>query len=601
MVRGQMHEQEPGLSGSKLLLIRNIFFIIVFISNNAAYLILIIILILICLTIPFSTPMTKQLHSLPFKTKQAGSLTTAIIAALLCAHTSLKAQNPEPNSVGIYYSQLYDDTVKQKCEFCLTVSMNLEKINGLRVLERGNADRISAEINLSNSGLVSEETRVKQGNMMLSERFLTLTGINFYEQNGFSKDVITNYSFTDFKTGKITYSKNRILLGTSLMADLTKVASRTYTPPPASPAKQERSIRSVSVDLPVNYDFRFKGVFPEEGEAPIVRESDNYFVLKDGQTTDPKKSTLAFSALYGAEGAYSQNSFEILFKPSLSDNEQISMDGTFSPDRSKIITAGIYHYYSYNTGDDPGYMRRESSADYVRVENLVYNKSNMGGTFEFVPGVSKIAEIKSQIDFYETGEMPLRTLTATHTFSNIDESKLDFLNNKVIPKIYMMTGSETKSPSKPFKKIYLRGNWTGYAFITEELLREFPTAEIFDQTENFTQKVRYEKSLNLQPGQQPTMPATDNPAQPQAGEAIIRFHAQPSGNGGKSVTAEIQTSSRTSNLSLTQPSVFKGYPATSKDPEAEKSEIVNQLFQQADFMYNRTQSLAKLVVKELNR
>jgi len=285
----------------------------------------------------------------------------------------------------------------------------------------------------------------------------------------------------------------------------------------------------------------------------------------------------------------------------VSDNDQIMMEGTFSPDKSKIESVSLYHNYSNSTGDDPGFMRRESSADYVNVENLVYNKSNMGGIYEFVPGVSKITNVASQIDFYETGEMPLRTITATHNFRNIDESRLDFLNNKVLPKIYMMTGSETKSPSKPLKKIYLRGNWAGYAFITEELLREFPAAEIFDQTENFSQKVRYEKSINLQPGQQLVIPAMDNPAQPPANEAVITFNAQPDGKGEKTIHVEIQTSTRSSNLSMAQPAIFNDYATVSKDPETEKLEFLKQLWQQADFMYYRTQSLAKLVVKELNK
>jgi len=227
----------------------------------------------------------------PFTTrtvKSASTLFAAFAITLVCLCTALQAQNPEPNSVGIYYNQLYNDTVGQKCDLCLTLSLNLEKVNGIRILERDHVDLLTNEINLSNSGLVSEETRVKQGKAMLSERFLTLTGVNFYEQNGFSKDVYTNYSFTDVKTGKITYSKNKTTLGNPPLEDLIKVASRTYTPPTANAVKQDRAIRSVSVDLPVEYDFRFKGVFPEEGEAPTVSESDALFVLKDGQTTDPK-------------------------------------------------------------------------------------------------------------------------------------------------------------------------------------------------------------------------------------------------------------------------------------------------------------------------
>lgn len=533
--------------------------------------------------------------------KQVSTLFAAIAITLVCLSTALKAQNPEPNSVGIYYAQLYNDTVKLKCDYCLAVSLNLEKVNGIRILERDHVDLFKNEINLSNSGLVSEETRVKQGKTLLSERFLTLTGVNFYEQNGISKDVNTNYSFTDAKTGKITYSKNLSILKTIPIDDLTKVASRTYTPPPVNTGKQENAIRSVSVDLPVEYDFHFKGIFPEEGEAPTVRESDNFFVLKDGQTTDPKKPTLAFSALYGAEGSYTNNSFKILFKPSVSDNDQIMMEGTFSPDKSKILSAGIYHNYSYSIGDDPAYMRHESSADYVRVENLVFRKTSMGGTYEFVPGVSKITEVNSQIGFYETGEMPLRTLTASHKFNKIDENRLDLLKNKVVPTIYMMTGSETKSPSKPLKKIYLRGNWAGYAFITEELLREFPTAEIFDQTENFSQKVRYEKSLNLQPGQQPIIPDMGLPAQPPTNEAVITFNAQPGSNGEKTINVEIQTSTRSSNLSLTQPAIFNEYGTASKDQETQQLESISQLWHQTDFMYYRIQSLAKLLVKELNK
>ncbi len=543
------------------------------------------------LSICNSTTMKTKLFFFRCFPKPSSTLFAAFIIVFGCICTKLEAQNPKPeaNSVAIYYNQLYNDTVKGQCWNCLPVYALKDKL-GVLFLDREKINLVKQEIDLSNSGLVTDETKVKPGHILIPERLINATGINYFEANGIALDAYVNYSFTDLETGKITYSKS-CSNAESVLDDIKKVALRTYTPPLAGAIKQERAIRSVSVDLPVDYDFKFKGVFPEEGEDPVVRESDKFFVLKDGQATDPKKTTLAFSALYGAEGSYSKNSFKVVFKPSLTENEQICLEGTFSDDRSKILSARITHNYLYEVGDDPSYMVRESSADNVTVENLVYNKNNMGGTYEFVPGVSKIVDVNSQINFYETGEMPLRTLTATHNLINIGAG----------PKIYMMAGIETKIPSKPLKKIYLRGNWTGYAFITEALLKEFPTAEIFDQTDNYIQKVRYERSLNLPTGQVATISGMDSPAQPQANQAIITFNVQITGNGGKTVSVDIQTSTRSNSLSFSQPALFKNYAESADDKDENVSESKKNLSQQAEFLFYRTQSLAKLIVKELNK
>lgn len=113
--------------------------------------------------------------------------------------------------------------------------------------------------------------------------------------------------------------------------------------------------------------------------------------------------------------------------------------------------------------------------------------------------------------------------------------------------------------------------------------------------------MRYERSLNLPTGQVATISGMDSPAQPQANQAIITFNVQITGNGGKTVSVDIQTSTRSNSLSFSQPALFKNYAESADDKDENVSESKKNLSQQAEFLFYRTQSLAKLIVKELNK
>lgn len=81
------------------------------------------------------------------------------------------AHDPEPNSISFYanYTGL-DDTSKMWTKYFYWQTMfGLFNIPGLKVLERGELKQILREIDMSQSGLVREETKVNSGRMMKEE------------------------------------------------------------------------------------------------------------------------------------------------------------------------------------------------------------------------------------------------------------------------------------------------------------------------------------------------------------------------------------------------------------------------------------------------
>ena len=121
----------------------------------------------------------------------------------------VNAQPKEPNTVGIYFNRLYNNPeVKQKCVFCPLIASDLSKAPGVSILERQNINKIIYEKTLSASGLVNENTKLQEGQIISPSNFITVTGINYAEKGGFSMDAIENYSYTNLKTGRIVWSKN---------------------------------------------------------------------------------------------------------------------------------------------------------------------------------------------------------------------------------------------------------------------------------------------------------------------------------------------------------------------------------------------------------
>ncbi|MCX6247426.1 MAG: hypothetical protein NTW10_06810 [Bacteroidetes bacterium] len=520
-------------------------------------------------------------------------------------HSFSQAQNPEPNSVAIIYNSLIEDpSVKTKCFACQTITTNLSDIPGVRAFETQKLNKITDEINLSSSELVKEDSRVRSGKIMIPEHFLTITGVNYKGVQGNSVDAMENYSFTDFKTGKIVYSKNTLMYNPKMLEEFKKVISHTYKQDVAPvAANQGRILRTLYVDLPVEYDFSFKGVFPkvEQAEETVIRESKECMILKDGQKSDKKKDVLSFGVLNGAEGTYSGLGFTVMFNPSMNSDEEIWMKGKFNADRSKLESLEIYHNMLSIISYGDSYAKRESARDIIQVENLVYKKTPMGGQYEFVPGVSKISSVTSSLGFYESGEMPRRILTASHQFKQIDLSRTDPIRGKIVPNIYLMTGDNTPKPViKPLKKIYLRGNWPGYAMLTEKLLSLYPNADIIDQTEPFMKRVAFERNLNQGASSKADVPGMNIPEKPALNEAVLRFDTQTGNNGEKKIAVEIQTAGKTQTISFSQPSLFKGNPVFN-GKEADEKAMQNLGQQQADFTYGRIMSLGCMVEKELNK
>jgi hypothetical protein len=547
-------------------------------------------------TIPGTTLSLLKFQNLLCITISALAFSTTIIT---------RAQNPEPNSVGIHYNTLYDDpAIKTRCFACQTITTNLSEIPGVRVFETQKISKIKDEINMSSSGLVKEESEVRSGKIMIPERYLSITGINYESMQGNSVDAMENYSFTDFKTGKISYSKNSIMYNPKMLEDFRKVISRTYKPPVAAAgANQGRILRTLYVDLPVEYDFSFKGIFPkvEQAEETVIQESKECMILKDGQKSDKKKDKLSFGVLTGVEGNYSGLGFTVSFKPSMNSDELIWMTGRFNADRSKLEHLEICHSKLSISNYGDSYTRRESGQDVIVVENLVYKKSPMGGQYEFVSGVSKISSVSSDIGFYESADMPRRILTASHQFKQIDLSRTDPVRGKVVPTIYLMTADNAPKPTvKPLKKIYLRGDWPGYAMLTEKLLEQYPNAEIIDQTEPFMKRVAFERNLNKGTAEKAEIQVMNTPEKPAVNEAVLRFDVQPGENGEQKVAVEILTAGKSQAISFSQPALFRADPIF-KDKEADEKAMQNLSWQQAKYTYARIMALGNLVLGEMNK
>jgi hypothetical protein len=291
----------------------------------------------------------------------------------------------------------------------------------------------------------------------------------------------------------------------------------------------------------------------------------------------------------------------VSFKPSMNSDELIWMTGRFNADRSKIDHLEIYHNKLSITNYGDSYNRRESGQDAIVVENLVFKKTPMGGQYEFVSGVSKILSVTSDIGFYESGEMPRRILTASHQFKQIDLSRTDPVRGKVVPMIYLMTADNTPKPAvKPLKKIYIRGDWPGYAMLTEKLLEQYPNADIIDQTETFQKRVAFERNLNPGSTAIAEIPVLNAPEKPAVNEAVLRFDIQPGDNGEKKIAVEIQTTGKSQVISISQPSLFKADPLF-KDKEADEQAMQNLALQQAKYNYARILALGNQILGELNR
>jgi hypothetical protein len=278
------------------------------------------------------------------------------------------------------------------------------------------------------------------------------------------------------------------------------------------------------------------------------------------------------------------------------------MKGKFSIDKSKLEFLEIHYSKLSILNSGESYNRRESENDFVKVENLVYKKSPMGGQYEYVPGVSKFLDIQSEIGFYESGDMPKRILTSSHSFKQIDNSRTDPVRGKVIPMIYLMITDNTPVPAtKPFKKIYIRGNWVGYTLLTEKLLEKFPNAEIYDQTEAFNQQIAFEKSANPEMKPNVNIPGVNTTEQPLAGEAIIQFNSLPGENGVTKISVDIITSSNNQSINFYLPALFRPEANLFSGIPADDEALEQLSKQQADFIYSRILAIGNLVVGELNK
>jgi hypothetical protein len=541
--------------------------------------------------------MTTTLSTPAFTSRTKGIFSAAMILLLCFYSVFSNAQN----FVGIYYNRVFEDpSVKQKCIYCPVLANDLEK-SGFHTLERQKMSKIIDEQALSSSGLVKEDSKVASGQVLHPLHFVTVTGLNYENQTGSGDDAMANFSYTDLKTGKISWSKNSNSLPPDRVADFTKLFLNTYSRPVVSNTSG-RTLRTVYVSIPVVYDFKFKGVYPkvEQAEETVIQESDEYTILKDGQKQDKKKDVLTFGELSGVDGTYSGTEFTVQFKPSTNSDDIIWMQGKFSADKSKIVSIDIYHNHLRLVQYGDSYELRESGRDVIHAENLVYKKTPMGGQYEFVPGVSKISSIESGIGFYERGDMPKRILTSSHNFKQIDGNRTDPVRGKVSPTILLMTADNTPvSAKKPLKKIYLRGDWPGYPLLTEKLLGEYPAADLIDQTDVFNQKIIYERSLNKEtaaPGNKPVYAE-----QPLAGEAILLFTTQPGDNGAKKITVEVRTAGKSNVITFNQPA-----PVRTKEELATEDKLNGDIIEkgaqlEANFAYARILALGNLVVKEMNK
>jgi hypothetical protein len=527
----------------------------------------------------------------------------SVLTTFLTTGLKTFAQNAEPKSVGIYYTPLdKEPSLTQKCLSCDYLSSDLTKIPGVRVLERSAFDKIQNEQDLSSSGLVNDETKVKPGNILSAERGLTVTGIDYLSGSGMTLDDVVNFTCTDFKTGRIAYSRNNQDSYSAVLGDLNKVFSGTYKPTVTGPANQGRTLRSIYVSIPVNYNFQFKGVFPpmEEGEETVVRESTEGILLKDGEMKDEKRKELSFSNLTPESGEYRPGGFTVYFQTSTLDNNVIWMNGKYNADKSKIESLEIHRTSLTSTSYNDSYSSTETLQDVVKVSNLTYRKTSMGGQYEFVPGVSKIDGIVSTRKYYEQSDMPKKILTATHDFGSIDENRPDPIKGKAVPSIYMMSADNAGAVLKPIRKIILRGNWPGYAFIVPKLFETYANVEVCDQTDLFRAKAAFEKSLNASGKGVAEVPGAQV-SQPAAGEAILTFSRQSDSDGTSRITTEIRTAGKSNKITFSLPVLFKGASnADVKEGDSQgKTSHVGKM--QADYTYNRLLLLGIEVVDALNK
>lgn len=116
-----------------------------------------------------------------------------------------KNTETEPNSIGVYSNleNLDKNSIISTNGIVALLIADLAKISGLKVLERANIDKIIQEINLSDSGLVTEESKVK--NKLLKEQMSVIIKID--EKNNKSecrivsknKEVLITYQNYDFQ------------------------------------------------------------------------------------------------------------------------------------------------------------------------------------------------------------------------------------------------------------------------------------------------------------------------------------------------------------------------------------------------------------------
>lgn len=502
---------------------------------------------------------------------------------------SITAKAQEPNSVAIYYNPLFGNpSGNVKCTTCGLLEKDLTAVPGLKVFERQRIDVILQETTLGSSGLVTPETKAEGGKIMKAATIIQLSGANISDGD-VSADASLNALMIDSKSGKILSVLTAAFDETgSFSKQIASLSNSGFASPVAvQKAVAPRRLTSVEVDIPVEYDFRYHGVFTDEEGKQEVRQSDQYVLYADGSKKQDKENKLYISSLRLLSGNFSNENFFATFESGIFTDEYISIEGKFNKDKSRIenIKFSRLSCDSYDYGDNNlGYTKHD---DMVWAENLVYNSVLKG--YEYKNGVSNISKIKSTIDQYESGSVPERTINISHRYKNIDGSRLDYDKKPLGPRVWLYSSEAVAR--KPVKKIYLRGNWKAYGFVAGLLARQYPDAVLYDQTDIFKAITGNESKISETP---PLVSNWNSPAKPAVDEAIVTFTT----SGGNDISAEVVTARQTGMVTTKNPELdFSGY---AKPPEGEQ-QVVDPRVDLVRFYQLRWNILGSSIIKEIEK